>query len=63
MRDPMVLPCEGDGARREGRQASQCLDSTVEAGEQSPERTPWREARHREHGIVAETYTEYLEIR
>ena len=42
---------------------SQCLDSTVEAGEQTPVRTPWREARHREHGLVVGTYAEYLEIR
>jgi hypothetical protein len=42
---------------------SQCLDSTVEAGEQSPERTPGREARHRGHGLVVGTYVEYLEIR
>ena len=42
---------------------SECLDSTDEAGEQSPERTLWREARHREHGIVVETYGGYLEIR
>jgi hypothetical protein len=42
---------------------SQCLDSTVEAGEQSPERTPGREARHRDHGLVVGTYAGYLEIR
>jgi len=42
---------------------SQCLDSTVEAGEQTPVRTPWREARHRGHGLVVGTYAEYLEIR
>ena len=46
-----------------GGRKSQCLDSTEEAGEQSPERTPGREARHREHGLVVETYTGYLEIR
>ena len=42
---------------------SQCLDSTVETGEQTPVRTPGREARHREHGLVVETYDGYLEIR
>ena len=47
---------------KDGRK-SQCLDSTDEAGEQSPERTPGREARHRDHGLVVETYAEYLEIR
>ena len=47
---------------RDGRK-SQCLDSTVEAGEQSPVRTPGREARHREHGLVVGTYDGYLEIR
>jgi hypothetical protein len=50
--------CGGTDGRK-----SQCLDSTVEAGEQSLERTPGREARHRDHGIVVETYAEYLEIR
>ena len=47
---------------RDGRK-SQCLDSTVETGEQSPERTPGRKARHREHGLVVGTYDGYLEIR
>ena len=47
---------------RDGRK-SQCLDSTVEAGEQSPERTPGREARHRVHGTVVGRYGECLEIR
>ena len=42
---------------------SQCLDSTVEAGEQTPVRTPGREARHREHGLVVGKYDGYLEIR
>jgi hypothetical protein len=44
---------------------SQCLDSTGEAGEQTPVRpsamvpAPWREARHREYGIVVGTYDGY----
>ncbi len=46
-----------------GGRKSQCLDSTVEAGEQAPVRTPGREARHRDHGLVVETYDGYLEIR
>ena len=46
-----------------GGRKSQCLDSTDEAGEQSPERTPGREARHRVHGLVVGTYDGYLEIR
>jgi hypothetical protein len=47
---------------RNGRK-SQCLDSTVEPGEQTPVRTPRREARHREHGIVVGNYDGYMEIR
>jgi len=47
---------------RNGRK-SQCLDSTVEAGEQTPVRTPWRKARHRDYGLVVGTYGGYLEIR
>jgi hypothetical protein len=50
--------CGGRGGRK-----SQCLDSTDEAGEQSPERTPGREARHRDQGLVVGTYAESLEIR
>ncbi len=46
-----------------GNRKSQCLDITEEAGEQSPERTPWRKARHRVHGLVVRTYDGYLEIR
>jgi hypothetical protein len=42
---------------------SQCLDSTDETGEQTPVRTPRREARHRDHGLVVGTYAGYLEIR
>jgi len=42
---------------------SQCLDSTVESGEQTPVRTPGREARHRKHGLVVGKYDGYLEIR
>ena len=43
-----------------GGRKSQCLDSTVEAGEQSPERTPGREARHRDYGLVVGTYHAHL---
>ena len=46
-----------------GGRKSQCLDSTDEAGEQSPERTPGRKARHRVHGLVVGTYDGYLEKR
>ena len=56
----------GVGATKRGGKAgrkSQCLDSTVEAGEQSSERTPGREARHRDHGTDAGKYDECLEIR
>ena len=51
--------------KRGGRddRKSQCLDSTGEAGKQTPVRTPGREARHREHGLVVGTYDGYLEIR
>lgn len=42
---------------------SQCLDSTVEAGERMPVRTLSREARHREYGAVVGKYDECLEIR
>ena len=35
--------CGGKAGRK-----SQCLDSTEEAGERAPARTPWREARHRD---------------
>ena len=37
--------------------------SVLPDGEQSPERTLRREARHRVHGLVVGTYDEYLEIR
>ena len=57
-RQAKATKCGGKVGRK-----SQCLDSTVEAGEQSPERTPGREARHRDHGPVVGTYAEYLEIR
>ena len=50
--------CGGTNGRK-----SQCLDSTEEPGEQTPVRTPRREARHREHGIVVGNYDGYLEIR
>jgi hypothetical protein len=46
-----------------GGRKSQCLDRTVEAGEPAPARTPWREARHRDHGLVVGKYVECLEIR
>src|SRR5208283_2152928 len=46
-----------------GSRKSQCLDSTVEAGEQTPVRIPWRKARHRDYGLVVGTYDGYLEIR
>jgi hypothetical protein len=37
--------------------------SALPDGEQTPVRTPGREARHREHGLVVGTYDGYLEIR
>ena len=51
--------------KRNGKDSrkSQCLDSTVEAGEHTPAWTPWREARHRDHGPVVGTYVECLVIR
>ena len=57
-RQAKAAKCGGKGGRK-----SQCLDSTVEAGERAPARTPWREARHREHGLVVGKYGECLEIR
>ena len=57
-RQAKATKCGGRAGRK-----SQCLDSTVEAGEQTPVRTPGREARHREHGLVVGTYAECLEIR
>jgi hypothetical protein len=37
--------------------------SVLPDGEQTPVRTQWREARHREHGTVVGRYDECLEIR
>ena len=62
MRDPVVSPNEGNEARRDGRQEVAVPDSIDEAGEQTPVRTPGREARHRDHGLVVGTYEGYLEI-
>jgi len=57
-RQAKATKCGGKVGRK-----SQCLDSTVEAGEQTPVRTPWREARHREHGLVVGTYAGCMGIR
>jgi hypothetical protein len=57
-RQTKATKCGGMDVRK-----SECLDSTVEAGERVPVRTPSREARHRERGTVVGRYDECLEIR